>query len=93
MVILLLVFVIIIACSYLSLMPKIKTVSDVGIISPAQPVVTQIPLSPTPIDPFVEKGKNLIEDLEKINIDLQKIKIEDNRFISPDFLFEKDFPQ
>lgn len=51
--------------------------------------------TPTPVqtDPYVQKGKDLINDLISINNDLEKINKEDTRLFPPQFYLEKEVTQ
>lgn len=59
---------------------------------PSVPTVSDSSITPTPADPNVLKGEELISDLEKISQDLPKLS-EDKRFIPLDFFFESQIPQ
>lgn len=47
-----------------------------------------VSLIPTVVDPYVQKGQELREDLNKIIQDCDKVRIEDSRLIPPVFYTE-----
>lgn len=59
----------------------------------ATPTLVQATPSIVQIDPFLQKGKDLINDFSAINNDVEKVFKEDQRLVPPQFYFEKEVTQ
>ncbi len=59
----------------------------------ATPILSGPTPTPAQTDPYVQKGKDLINDLTSINTDLEKLNREDTRLFPPQFYLEKEVIQ